>query len=144
MDLMIRLGVLLREEDESGVSGTGVVADIIEYPDGWCVAHWRSNMPSTNVYPNHKALTAVHGHAGKTKVVWIAEIDAPKDAEHLEVVIAELREEESEEEARERLVAEVTEEVAEKLRDTVVRETAEKAVKTVVRRKRAEAKKEEA
>jgi len=138
---MIRLGVFLREEDESGVSGTGIVADIIEYPDGWCVAHWRSNMPSTNVYPNVKALSAVHGHGGKTKVVWIAEIDAPKDAEHLQEVVEELREEEQKEDAHERLVETVAEEVTERLKGAVT----EQVAKTVARRKRAAAaaKKEE-
>lgn len=97
MDISIRVGVLLRHEDESGVSGAGIVADVIEYPDGWCVAHWRSNVPSTNVYPNYKALATVHGHGGKTEVVWITEIDAPNNLDELRELLEELREEELEE-----------------------------------------------
>lgn len=130
----IRVGVLLRHEDESGVSGTGIVADIVEYPDGWCVAHWRSNTPSTNIYPNEKALSAVHSHGGKTEVVWIAEIDAPKDAAHLKEVVEDFREEEEQDEKHDRLVAEVTEEVTATLRDRVAKEAARRAAKTVAKR----------
>lgn len=81
--LTMRLGVLLRHEDETGVSGDGVVADIVEFPDGVCVAHWRSITPSTIIFPNVKQALAVHGHHGKTEIIFYNENDVPQDQEDL-------------------------------------------------------------
>jgi len=63
---------LRRDEDESGVSGTGLVAHGVEFPDGTVVLHWCVlGVPSgTTTYPNIGAVRKVHGHNGKTQVVW--------------------------------------------------------------------------
>lgn len=90
--MKVNLGVFLRHEDESGVSGPGIVADVIEFPDGTCVAHWRSHTPSTTVFPNVKQMEAVHGHGGKTEVVFYAEHDAPKAPGELASFLETLRE----------------------------------------------------
>lgn len=68
-----RAFVLKRDEDVSGISGTGVVAQGIEFDDGmvvlrWCVGEYRS----TVVWPSIEAVEAIHGHDGRTSVVWAA------------------------------------------------------------------------
>jgi len=62
---------LFRDEDVTGVSGTGVVAEGIAFSDGraairWCVGDHRS----TSVWESMEALEAIHGHDGRTRVVW--------------------------------------------------------------------------
>ena len=67
--MSIRVGHILRHEDESGVSGVGRVAEWIEYSDGEVVVHWLSHTPSTNHYRNMKQVEGIHGHWGKTEMV---------------------------------------------------------------------------
>lgn len=63
---------LQRSEDVSGVSGTGVVADGCQFPDGVCVVHWRGEHRSTVVWTaGIRAVEAVHGHEGRTRIVWV-------------------------------------------------------------------------
>lgn len=66
----IRTFHLERTTDVSGVSGTGAVAEGVEFTDGTCVVRWISATPSTNIYPNRKQVDLVHGHHGSTKIVW--------------------------------------------------------------------------
>jgi hypothetical protein len=66
---------LVRTEDETGVSGTGVVAHGIRFIDGSCAMRWIPGpAKSTAVYDSIDDLEAIHGHGGKTKVAFI---DAP-------------------------------------------------------------------
>lgn len=67
-DRKARLFRLIRIEDESGVSGTGHVADGVVFHDGTCALHWRTPHTSTTVYKDIFAVRAIHGHAGKTRV----------------------------------------------------------------------------
>jgi hypothetical protein len=64
---------LLRHEDVSGVSGEGVVADGVVFDDGVTVIRWRSGRPqaqSTVVWDNVEDAIAIHGHDGKTELVY--------------------------------------------------------------------------
>jgi hypothetical protein len=61
---------LFREEDETGISGEGAVAEGVEFSDGTCAMSWLTPMRSVAVYPNVKALEAIHGHNGRTRVVF--------------------------------------------------------------------------
>lgn len=68
--------VLVRTIDKSGVSGTGIVASGIEWPDGTVALRWHSNADpcppsSTAVYASIDDLLAIHGHDGTTTVRWI-------------------------------------------------------------------------
>jgi hypothetical protein len=64
---------LEREEDVSGVSGTGSVAVGVQFPHH-VVLEWQAGgIHSVVVYNNIEELIAVSGHGGKTKVVWIDE-----------------------------------------------------------------------
>lgn len=61
---------LEREHDVSGVSGTGKVAEGVEWVRGGSVAlRWCAGGPeSISIWPNLKDMVAVHGHNGATVV----------------------------------------------------------------------------
>lgn len=61
---------LFRHEDESGVSGTGVVAVGIEFPSGRCVMEWQRIGSSIGFYESIDILIEIHGHGGLTVVRW--------------------------------------------------------------------------
>jgi hypothetical protein len=62
--------VLQRDLDLTGVSGTGTVADGIEFPDGTVTVRWRGEHASTVVWGSLADALHVHGHADTTRVVW--------------------------------------------------------------------------
>ncbi len=68
---MARLFVLERTEDVSGTSGVGIVAEGVEFTDGTCVLHWVSQLHSIEVCANMHVVDAIHGHEGRTKVVYV-------------------------------------------------------------------------
>ena len=57
---------LNRVEDESGVSGTGRVAQGFVFDNGRVAVTWLSDHPSVTVYDNIGEVRAIHGHGGKT------------------------------------------------------------------------------
>lgn len=61
---------LHRDEDETGISGTGFVAEGVEFYDGSCAMRWRSPLKSTTVYESIRVVEELHGHAGRTRIVW--------------------------------------------------------------------------
>ena len=65
---------LVRIEDETGISGTGVVAEGIEFSNGMCAMCWLTAMHSVALYPNIRQLEAIHGHNGRTEVRWLLDI----------------------------------------------------------------------
>lgn len=60
--------VLVRTEDESGVSGTGVVAEGVQFSSGKCVIAWVTEFRSVAVYDSIEDIVAIHGHNGKTTI----------------------------------------------------------------------------
>jgi len=60
---------LLRNEDETGISGTGIVAIGAIYPSGKCVIEWLTFTTSMNIYNTFDQVVEVHGHGGKTQVI---------------------------------------------------------------------------
>lgn len=62
--------VLKRDIDETGVSGTGIVAEGVQFTDGNCAMRWLTETASTGFYASIEDLVFIHGHAGKTKVVF--------------------------------------------------------------------------
>jgi hypothetical protein len=66
----VRTFILQRNEDETGISGTGIVAEGIEFSDGLVSLHWIvGKHRSTVVWPSMEAVEAIHGHGGKTVIV---------------------------------------------------------------------------
>lgn len=62
--------VLHRYEDVSGVTGEGDVAWGVEWPDGAVALRWPGEHPSTAVWPEIRDAEAIHGHGGKTVVMY--------------------------------------------------------------------------
>ena len=67
----MRLFELHRDVDSSGVSGTGVVAQGVEFDSGQCAMTWLTEWNSVAVYPDIATLEAIHGHNGNTRVVFV-------------------------------------------------------------------------
>lgn len=70
----MRRFALYRHEDASGVSGTGHVADGVQFPNGWCSLCWRTPHTSLAMYPSIGEVKAIHGHDGRTEILWPDEI----------------------------------------------------------------------
>jgi hypothetical protein len=68
---------LHRDTDATGVSGTGAVAEGVEFQDGTAALRWKSQLKSTAVYNSVADVEAIHGHQGQTRVVWIDEDERP-------------------------------------------------------------------
>lgn len=61
---------LQRDVDETGVSGTGRVAEGVVFSNGWCAMTWLTQYTSVVFYPGIEHVQAIHGHQGKTRVVF--------------------------------------------------------------------------
>jgi Ca2+-binding RTX toxin-like protein len=61
--------------DVSGTSGCGVVAEGVIFSDGKVALEWFGKHSSTNLYNNLSDVEYIHGHEGKTKIVF----DDPED-----------------------------------------------------------------
>ncbi|WP_434521271.1 hypothetical protein [Halorubrum sp. AS12] len=81
---------LVREEDVSETSGTGVVAVGVEYPDGAVHMQWRnaenddleSNSNGCAFKPAPDGLAAmkeIHGHDGRTTIRFLDDVDIGAD-----------------------------------------------------------------
>ena len=66
----MRRFVLERDHDVSGISGTGTVAEGVQFTDGKVVIRWYGARPSTVVWESIEHAEAVHGHNGATRFVW--------------------------------------------------------------------------
>ncbi len=71
--------ILQRDADVTGVSGTGVVAEGVEFTGGVVALRWLSAWPTSVVFHDRgmAAVVAVHGHNGATRVVWLDEDEEP-------------------------------------------------------------------
>ena len=64
----MKIFYLKREEDESGISGTGRVAQGFVFDNGKVAVTWLSEHPSVTIYDSIGEVHAIHGHGGKTVV----------------------------------------------------------------------------
>jgi hypothetical protein len=78
----MRLFELHRDIDSSGVSGTGVVAQGVQFDSGQCAMTWLTEWNSVAVYPDLDTLEAIHGHNGNTRVVFV---EGPAAEKYVEV-----------------------------------------------------------
>ena len=62
---------LHRDTDVSGISGTGVVAEGVEFSDGTVAIRWRSLTASTVLWSSIEDVERIHGHGGATRIVWV-------------------------------------------------------------------------
>lgn len=66
-----RLFRLVRHHDITGVSGTGMVAWGVQFPNGKVVLVWNTDTPAVAVWDSLEAMLEVHGHQGSTVVEWL-------------------------------------------------------------------------
>jgi hypothetical protein len=64
---------LHRDDDVTGISGTGVVAEGVIFRDGVGCLRWLTEWPSSVVHYDRglASIEAIHGHGGKTRIVWL-------------------------------------------------------------------------
>lgn len=64
---------LIRDEDHTGMSGTGFVAEGVEFEDGLVVLRWRTAWPTSVVFHDRgiDSVEELHGHNGSTRIEWI-------------------------------------------------------------------------
>ena len=67
---MIRRFHFLRLEDASGVSGCGIVAEGVVFSNGKVAVEWLSAHASTALYDSLADVEWIHGHQGRTKIVF--------------------------------------------------------------------------
>jgi hypothetical protein len=67
----MRRFVLDRKEDVTGISGTGIIAEGVEFTNGQVALKWLGPHPSVVLWPDITHVVAVHGHDGLTELVWI-------------------------------------------------------------------------
>jgi|14_taG_2_1085336.scaffolds.fasta_scaffold01230_9 hypothetical protein len=58
-----------RDEDETGVSGIGKVAEGVRFSDGKIALRWLTSTSSTCLYDSYGDVLAIHGHGGKTRFI---------------------------------------------------------------------------
>jgi len=69
----MRVFKLVRREDVSGVSGTGEIAEGVEFMDGTVVLKWLVPLGHSGGFSIFKTLDdvrAIHGHDGRTQVLF--------------------------------------------------------------------------
>lgn len=62
---------LVRKVDATGVSGTGVVAEGVEFSTGKAAMGWLTSVRSVALYDSIADLEAIHGHGGLTVIEWV-------------------------------------------------------------------------
>lgn len=69
---MTRTFKLIRDQDVTGVSGTGRVSVGALFDDGMAVLHWEGDPhTTTTLHPGGtQSILDIHGHNGKTRLVW--------------------------------------------------------------------------
>ncbi len=67
--LAMKLFHFYRNNDETGVSGTGPVVEGVQFTNGWCALRWISNKSSLCFYQSLEEVKAIHSHGGKTEII---------------------------------------------------------------------------
>ena len=70
-----------RDEDATGISGTGTVAQGVIFDSGKVALTWLTEHTSTAVYDSIEDVVAIHGHGGKTRVVQVWDHDPKRWAQ---------------------------------------------------------------
>jgi hypothetical protein len=67
----VKTFALVRDTDVTGISGTGIVAEGVEFSDGSVVLRWMTEWPTSVVFHDRgmEAVEQIHGHGGRTRIV---------------------------------------------------------------------------
>lgn len=71
---------LNRVDDVSGVSGTGFVAEGVEFSNGMVALSFIGPFHGVETWTSLKEMKNVHGHGGKTRVVFLDEDPTQEDS----------------------------------------------------------------
>jgi hypothetical protein len=73
---------LFRKEDATGMSGTGRVADGVEFSNGMCTLTWKSEVPTITVFTSISSVRKLHTHDGQhdTKIMYVDPPDEDVEA----------------------------------------------------------------
>jgi hypothetical protein len=76
---------LLRHEDHTGLSGDGIVAWGVQFPNGWCTYCWTTAPWTIQIAQSPYDVQHIHGHNYRTRVVFMdpedpGDPDDPEDA----------------------------------------------------------------
>jgi len=85
--------VFIRDEDETGISGEGLVVMGVRYPDRRCHYRWMTEYATDQIADDMGTLFRVHGHGGKTRIVFLDDengIPIPKVLEQVRDLIKDL------------------------------------------------------
>jgi hypothetical protein len=69
----LRRFLLRRASDPTGVSGAGVIALGVQFPNGVCVLQWAPPAMSVVIHASAAEIESIHGHGGQTPREWIDE-----------------------------------------------------------------------
>ena len=61
---------LIRHLDETGISGTGCVAQGVLFGEGPVVVRWLGSTQTTTIHDAIESVEAIHCHEGKTTIRW--------------------------------------------------------------------------
>jgi len=68
----LRKFVLVRHHDHTGVSGTGIVAEGVEFTNGRVCMIWLTRQAhSVVIHENIAEVETIHGHNGATTIQWL-------------------------------------------------------------------------
>ena len=79
----VKVYKLVRTDDESGVSGTGHIAEVAVFSSGACILSWLTRPTSIGVYESLDEMVAIHGHAGKTRVEILGSLEDVAELFHV-------------------------------------------------------------
>lgn len=85
---MMKNFTLYRMEDETGVSGVGIVAEGVQFSNGKCVLTWLTEFSSVAIYDSIDLVDKIHGHNGGTKIIWDGIVSGESVAASTDVEIA--------------------------------------------------------
>lgn len=80
----LRRFYLNRKNDVSGVSGEGVVAVGVQFPNGKCVLNWVTDTPSFNFYNSINDIKDIHGHGDSTEIHFMDELNKSEKEKKLQ------------------------------------------------------------
>lgn len=69
--ITLRRFLLVRNDDVHGVSGTGIVAEGVQFSSGSVALQWLGELSSIVYWKNIEDAMKVHGHDGRTFITWV-------------------------------------------------------------------------
>ena len=94
---------LERETDPTGMSGTGRVADGIEFDNGQIAMTWKKEFPSVTVFQSISTVEKLHSHNAQdpTRIVWVDDVREDIEAKGAQLTEKKLKELQAKAEERE-------------------------------------------